>query len=160
MGGLFSLPWLSHRQDIWVVRRWVLLILQCFPITDARKQEGQQSFPGSIKTQLVEQPNPAELSWRTESLWINSFIRVSRRTVMSFLGPREVQSLSSWQNKWVPRLPKSNKLTSLLSSWREAWRRTCTISSSYSFLFSAQLTTELGSTSRVHSSHGEHPSEI
>lgn len=133
MGGLVSLPWLAHRQDIWAVTRWVLLILRCFPITPAGKQEGQQSFPGCIKTQLVEQPSPAELSWRTGSLWINSFIRVSRRTVVSFLGPGEVQPLSSRQNKWVTRLPKSNKLTSLLSAWGEAWRRSCTISSSYSF---------------------------
>lgn len=160
MGGLVSSPWLAHRQDIGIVSRWELLILQCFPITPAGKEEGQQSFPGSMKTQFVEQPRPAELSWRTENLWIDSFIRISRRTIVSFLSPREVQPLSSRQNKWVTCLPKSNKLTSLLSSWEEAWKRSCTICPLTHCVSSAQLTTELGTTSRGRSSHGEDPSEI
>lgn len=82
MSGLVSSPWLAHRQGMGVVSRWELLILQCFPITPVGKEERQQSFPRSIKTQLLEQSRPAELSWRRGNLWIDSFIRISRRTVV------------------------------------------------------------------------------
>lgn len=73
----------------------------------------------------------------------------------------QVQPLSPQQNKWVSHLPKSNKITSLLSSWEEAWRTSCTISPLTHRVSSAQLTTELGTISRGHSCHREEgPSEI
>lgn len=81
-GGLVSSPWLAHRQGTGIVSRWKLLVLQCFPITPGGKEEGQQSFPGSIKTQFVERSRAAEPSWRRGNLWIGSFIRISRRTVV------------------------------------------------------------------------------
>lgn len=159
LGGLVSTPWLAHREALewWVHRTAHPPVSSKTPVG---KEERQQSVPRSIKTQFVEQSRPVELSWRTGNLWMDSFIRIARRTVVSFLSPAAVQPLSSWQNKRAARLPKSNKLTSLLSSWEGAWRRSCTICPLTHGVSSAQLTTELGTTSRGRSSHGEDPSEI
>lgn len=104
--------------------------------------------------------NTAELSWRTRNLWIESFIRISRRTVVSFLSPREDQPLSSWQSGLLI-YPSQTSSHPFSPPGREgAWRTSCTICPLTHRVSSAQLTTELGTTSRGHSSHGEGPFKI
>lgn len=156
MGGLVSSPWLAHRQGMGEVGRWEVLILQCFPITLVGKEEGQQSFPGSIKTQFVEQSRPAELSWRRGNLWINSFIRISRRTVVisepkfSLCPHGKISGLFIYpsQTRSHPFSPPGKKHGEHLAQ-----------SVLLLIMSSAQLTTELETTSRGRSSHREGPSE-